>query len=169
MSMTDGHIYFDSNLFSEGRRPAVNPFISVTRVGKQTQSASKRSINRELLSFLTLYEKMRKFSHFGAEVTDSIKVTTETGNKLLIFFDQDPNAIIPSSVQVILLTLIWGGNIQDVNLKTLGQHRDKISEHYLNNLNYKKYIDDMINASSSFNDLILKVKSNLKYVYPFAR
>lgn len=169
MSMTDGHIYFDSNLFSEGRRPAVNPFISVTRVGKQTQSASKRSINRELLSFLTLYEKIRKFSHFGAEVTDSVKITSETGTKVLGFFDQDLNAIIPSSVQVILLTLIWGSNLEKTDIKSLSAHKDKITKHYESNLNYRIYIDNMIESSNSFNDLIMKVKKNLKYVYPLAR
>jgi F-type H+-transporting ATPase subunit alpha len=169
MSMTDGHIYFDSNLFSEGRRPAVNPFISVTRVGKQTQSASKRSINRELLSFLTLYEKMRKFSHFGAEVTDSVKITNETGTKLLGFFDQEPNVIISNNVQVILLTLIWGGNLEHTDAKSLAQHKEKISLHYETNLNYRKYINTMIESSTSFNDLILKVKTNMKYVYPLAK
>src|SRR3989344_6195922 len=64
MSMTDGHIYFDNNLFTEGRRPAVNPFLSVTRVGRQTQTELERTISRELISFLTLREKIENFAHF---------------------------------------------------------------------------------------------------------
>ena len=55
MSMTDGHLYFDSDMFTKGQRPAINPFLSVTRVGRQTQTPVQRQINREVLNFLTLF------------------------------------------------------------------------------------------------------------------
>ena len=55
MGMTDGHIFLDSNIYFQGRRPAVNLSLSVTRVGRQTQSALLRDINHELTAFLTTY------------------------------------------------------------------------------------------------------------------
>lgn len=166
ISMTDGHIFFDNNLFSEGRRPAVNPFLSVTRVGKQTQLSSKKSINREMLSFLTLFEKMRTYSHFGAEVTDSVRVTLDTGNKILAGFDQDLNLIIPSNVQAIFITLVWGGNIKETDAKTLGQYRSKIIQMYQGNLAYKAFIDGLVTNSQSFNALLLSVQKNVDKVFP---
>lgn len=166
MSMTDGHIYFDSNLFSEGRRPAINPFLSVTRVGKQTQSLSKRSINRELLSFMTLFEKLRNYSHFGAELTDSVKVTLNTGNKLLGIFEQDPNNIIPGNVQAILLTLVWGGKIQDTDPGKITEYRSKITNLYLNDPAYRKNVDDAINNTNTFNDLLLYIQNNIHEFLP---
>ena len=50
MSMTDGHIYFDNELFFKGRRPAINPFISVTRVGYQTQTSLRKEMWAALVS-----------------------------------------------------------------------------------------------------------------------
>lgn len=166
MAMTDGHIYFDSNLFSEGRRPAVNPFLSVTRVGKQTQSPSKRSINREMLSFLTLFEKLRNFSHFGAELTESVRVTLQTGSKILTTFDQDPNIIIPPNIQAILLTLVWSGNVKDEDMKKLNQYRAKLVAIYNTNPTYREYIDGIVLKAKSFNELLSQVQTNLMKIFP---
>lgn len=166
ISMTDGHIFFDNNLFSEGRRPAVNPFLSVTRVGKQTQLSSKRSINREMLSFMTLFEKMRTFSHFGAEVTDSVRVTLETGNKITAGFDQDLNLIIPSNVQAIFITLLWSGQIKETDAKTLSAYRSKLIQIYQENADYKTFIDGLIFKSQSFNALLMDVQKNIDKVFP---
>ncbi len=166
MSMTDGHIYFDSNLFAEGRRPAINPFLSVTRVGKQTQSASKRSINRELLSFMTLFEKLRNYSHFGAELTDSVKVTLNTGNKLLSIFEQDPNIIIPGNIQAIFLTLIWSGAINDTDPKKIFEDRSKLVTLYNTDPAYRKFADEAVNNTNTFNDLLLLVQNNLNQFLP---
>src|SRR3989344_4280664 len=67
ISMTDGHIFFDYKLFAEGRRPAVDPFLSVTRVGRQTLSGLKLEIGNTLLSFLKNTERLRTFVSFGEE------------------------------------------------------------------------------------------------------
>lgn len=166
MAMTDGHIYFDGNLFSEGRRPAVNPFLSVTRVGKQTQSNAKRSINREVLSFLTLFDKLRSFSHFGAELTDSVKITLQTGNKMITIFDQDSNLIIPSNVQALFITLIWGGGIKDSDPKIINQYKLKLLSLYEKDPNYKTNIDNMVSNSKSFNELLLRVQNNINHILP---
>lgn len=166
MSMTDGHIYFDSNLFAEGRRPAINPFLSVTRVGKQTQSASKRSINRELLSFMTLYEKMRNYSHFGAELTDSVKVTLQTGNKLLSIFEQDPDNVIPGNLQALFLTLVWGGHLKETDPKKISEYRRRLLSLYSSDATYRNQVDEAVNKTQSFNDLLLMVQNNLNIYFP---
>jgi F-type H+/Na+-transporting ATPase subunit alpha len=166
MSMTDGHIYFDNNLFSEGRRPAVNPFLSVTRVGKQTQSASKRSINRELLSFMTLFEKLRNYSHFGAELTDSVKITLNTGNKLMAIFDQDTNNIIPGNIQAIILALVWSGNVKEADTRKILDYRKDLVDLYSNEPSYRNYVDNAINKATSFNELLLLVQNNQADFFP---
>lgn len=162
MSMTDGHIYFDSNLFSQGRRPSINPFLSVTRVGRQTQAEAKRSISRELLTFLTLFDKMQNIVHFGSELTESVRVIIETGNKILQLFDQDANKIIPSNVQPIILSFLWGEDLRKMEVAKLIYIRDKMTEMYQKDLNYKKLIDDIVLQSNSFNDILAHVKKNAK-------
>jgi len=166
MSMTDGHILFDSSLFAEGRRPAINPFLSVTRVGKQTQSAVKRSINRELLSFLTLYEKLRNFSHFGAEATESVQVTNETGKRVLSLFDQEINSIIPSNIQIILLALLWAGHLKVTDTKDLVEYKNRFIKLYEANPSYKEFIDTMLDTCESFNELLSLINRNKAQVFP---
>jgi len=107
MSMTDGHLFFDHRLFSEGRRPAIDPFISVTRVGRQTQSRLKQQIARELTSFLRNMEKIHTFKSFGAEMSEQIRRSLEKEDRIIQFFDQTAYDSIPASIQIILFAFVW--------------------------------------------------------------
>ena len=160
MSMTDGHLFFDSNLFYQGRRPAVNPFLSVTRVGRQTQSEIKRSINRELTTFLTLYERVQNFVHFGSELNDTAKVTIDLGNKILRLFDQPSGQLIPSNVQVVVFTILWGSLLPTEGMDRLIERREKIIEKYNSDKSFKKTLDDFVDSSQSLNDLLGKIKKD---------
>lgn len=91
MSMTDGHIYFDQELFFKGVRPAVNVFLSVTRVGKQTQTQESRELGREILSLLKKNEQMARFLRFGPEVTDQVKDILKKGKMISTLFNQMPD------------------------------------------------------------------------------
>lgn len=159
MSMTDGHIYFDRNLFAQGRRPSVNPFLSVTRVGRQTQTNTKRNTSRELLAFLTLYEKMVTYSHFGAELTESARITIDTGKKILALFDQDIRLTIPNSVQIMLFCLIWGQIFTDAQIEKLTSIKTNMTFHYNKDEKYKAFVDNMIEESKTLNDLLNKVRT----------
>ena len=107
MGMTDGHIFFDSNLYYKGVRPAINISFSVTRVGKQTQSPLMKEVNHELSLLLSSYNKMQSLSHFGGEVSQEVKDTLDTGNKIYKFFDQDYSIVVPLEIQLVLLSMIW--------------------------------------------------------------
>lgn len=107
MSMTDGHIFYDSNAYFNGRRPAIEPLLSVTRVGKQAQSSLKREINHEVSVFLSEYERSLNYSHFGAELSQKIKDVIKKGDLLYKFFDQNYSELFPEAVQFILFALIW--------------------------------------------------------------
>ncbi|KKR85802.1 MAG: ATP synthase subunit alpha [Candidatus Woesebacteria bacterium GW2011_GWB1_41_10] len=93
MSMTDGHLYFDSDLFFAGRRPAVNVFLSVTRVGKQTQTPEMRDLGREILLLLKKNEEMSRFLKFGPEVTPQVAEVLKKGKALYEIFNQMPEEL----------------------------------------------------------------------------
>jgi F-type H+/Na+-transporting ATPase subunit alpha len=160
MSMTDGHIYFDSGLFTAGRRPSVNPFLSVTRVGRQTQSDSARSISRELLSFLTLYDKMQNVVHFGSELTANVLTILVTGDKILQLFDQATESVVPPNVQAITLSLLWGDDFKKLEISKLIYYKNKISQQYQTDPKYKKMIDDLVLTSNSFNQILDKIRKD---------
>lgn len=158
MSMTDGHLYFDTNLFSQGRRPSINPFLSVTRVGMQTQSSLKRSINRELIRFLSLYERMQIFVHFGAETNETTKTTIKTGEKVLKFFDQAAAVIIPENIAIVFFTLLWT-NVIDENAIL---YKQKAISLYKDGGSFSDLVDGLVKNANSLNELIDSVTSKNK-------
>lgn len=155
MGMTDGHIFFDSDLYYKGRRPAINVSLSVTRVGRQTQTPLKLEINHEITAFLAQYEKIQTFSHFGAELSDKIKTILKTGQKLQALFDQHYTLIVPEGVQIIMLSLIWLHALNDLDDEALAELRKKLTDIYLDE-NKNKMFREIMN-SENFHDLLLKV------------
>lgn len=130
MSMTDGHILFDRLLFAEGRRPAVDPFLSVTRVGFQTQSALKLEIGRTLLAFLRSVEKLHNFTSFGSELGEHIKRALHKEERILKFFDQTVYDHLPSSLQLFLFGMVWSERWVDNTPQEIGRQIQKIIYSY---------------------------------------
>jgi len=155
MSITDGHIYFDEELFVQGVRPAVNYFLSVTRVGRQTQTKLKWSVARELTSFLSQLEKTQSFIHFGAEINQGIKSTLAMGEKLIYgFFNQESDYVIESNLQILLFTLIWSQIVQAKTPQEVRTQCRKIADKYHADAGYRKIVDDMMGACEDLNKLL---------------
>jgi len=157
MGITDGHLFFDSNIFYRGRRPAVNTLLSVSRVGKQTQKPYKRELTRELNAFFALYEKMQTLSHFGSELKQEVKDILAKGDNLLTFFEQDYRVIIPEDIQVIVFCLIWLGFVGGIKQQLISLEYD---------LNEQKQNKDVVQVfaeileAQSFGELLHNVTSN---------
>lgn len=164
MSITDGHIYFDKDLFEQGRRPSVNYFLSVTRVGRQTQTKLRWGVNRELSSFLTLLEKTQRFIHFGAEVNEGIKATMSMGFKLLGFFDQPMGQVVPVNMQILLYCLIWVGSLTGDNSSSLRYAVDKSINLYHKDADFKSMVDELVAKTDDFNVLLGKVSASGKNI-----
>jgi F0F1-type ATP synthase alpha subunit len=162
MSITDGHIYFDQDLYRSGKRPAINYFLSVTRVGRQTQTKVRWGINRELSSFMVLHSKTERFIHFGAEINEGIKSTLEMGKNINFFFDQSLEEILSINVQVILFTLIWTGILKEESEGKIKFYITQSQKLYDKDPSFKSMIDEIINASADFNQLLGKVSAKYK-------
>jgi F-type H+-transporting ATPase subunit alpha len=160
MSITDGHIFFSQDIFEAGRRPSVDYFLSVTRVGRQTQSKLRWGANRELSSFLTLLEKTEKFVHFGAEVNEGIRSTISMGEKIKSFLNQPMGIVYPINVQVFVFSLIWTGVLGKISPSDVERLRDKTANLYISNAQVKTMIDQLIDASPEFNTLLGKIGAN---------
>ncbi len=159
MSITDGHIFFDKDLFAEGRRPAVNYFLSVTRVGRQTQTKLRWGLNRELNELLSLFDKAQRFAHFGAEVSEGIKTTMDMGDKILKFFDQPMGKIMQLNVQMVIFSLIWVGALKEHNEAKLRYVVEKAIQSYEVDPGFRSTVDKLVSSSQDFNDLLGKVSS----------
>lgn len=158
MGMTDGHIFFDSNIYYRGRRPAVNVSLSVTRVGRQASSALLRSINREITAFLALYEKMQNLSHFGAELTETVKHVLRTGDMIYKFFEQNYNIVVPLQIQIILFSTLWLTIVDDISIDKITQYRQNLMNSYYNP-DVQQFLREIIKVNT-FNDLLGNINRN---------
>lgn len=142
MGMTDGHIFFDTNAYNEGKRPAINIPTSVTRVGKQTQTKLKKDITTKLNSFLASYIKMESYSHFGAELSDSVKTALARGANIYYLFDQHYGTTVPVTIQLIMFGLIWSDYLNGKNKDEIHDIRKKMIDAY-ENAEVKTFLDEL--------------------------
>ena len=158
MSMTDGHLFFDHRLFAEGRRPAIDPFISVTRVGRQTQSRVKQQIARELTSFLRNMEKIHTFKSFGAEMSEQIRRSLEKEDRIIQFFDQTAYDTISPSIQIILFALAWSDLWREKPKSDIRFMIQKIIFMSETKPEIKKRADDFVAGLDSLDSLLTRIK-----------
>lgn len=107
IGITDGHLLFDSRLSAIGRKPAIDIFLSVTRVGKQTKDPLSRELVIQLTAFFSKVEKMRNLTQFGAELLEQTKLMLQKTDKLYKLINQPLYQVIPTQVQLALLLLVW--------------------------------------------------------------
>ena len=164
MSMTDGHIFFDIDLYSQGKRPAVNPFLSVTRVGHQTQTPLQRDVSRELSSFLVSYERMKQFMHFGAEVGETAKNILSLGSRIDLFFNQSGAKTIEINSSILIMAGLWAGIWSETKLEDLKGEIEQITLSYATDDNFKKSVDALIEKSKTFSEIITTLRRDSQII-----
>ncbi len=167
MSITDGHVFFDTSLFDMGRRPAINYFLSVTRVGRQTQTKLRWAVSRELLSFLSLYDRTQDFIHFGAEINEGITSTLNMGDKILSFFNQPMGHVLDINLQIVLFSLVWVGALSGEDSTQIRVIFEKAVMSYEKNEQFKKKVDDLVATSDDLNVLLGKISGSLPEIMSY--
>ena len=109
ISMSDGHTLFDLETFYKGIRPAVNIGLSVSRVGKQTQTKLQKYVASELRSMLAQYEEAKNFVRFGAELTDSTKALFLKGTIFEELVKQDLSTYLRREQQLMIMLALLDG------------------------------------------------------------
>ncbi len=158
MSITDGHIFFDTEIFNRGRRPAVNPYLSVTRVGEQAQGVLVKDIGRGISRFLVQYQKLRDLAHFGADFEQRVKDDLSLGNRIFSFFDQQGKYLMPINVSALVVALIWVGFWKRTREVIMKYQVESILKKYNENQKFKSKIDILISTNTKF-DLFTKAVS----------
>ncbi len=105
ISITDGQIYLESELFHAGIRPAVNVGLSVSRVGRSAQYNAMKAVSGSLRLEVAQYRDLAVFAQFGADVDDTTRALLAKGANITEFLKQSKETIHPLSTQVALLTL----------------------------------------------------------------
>lgn len=157
MGMTDGHILFDVDIYNKGYRPAINIPLSVTRVGRQTQSKLLRSISVEVLSILSQFTKIQSMSHLGSELSGESVRILQKGEALQLMIRQE-RTIIPRDVQVILFGIIWLNLAALTNTTQYSTLLKKLMDYYETSPG-RELIQNLI-TSESLSDYLLALKKD---------
>lgn len=103
ISITDGQIFLDSELFNEGQRPAVNVGLSVSRVGGSAQSKLMKQVAASLRTKLAQYRELQDFTQFGTDIDEVTKRTLDSGKKLTATLKQGRYAPLDNWKQALIL------------------------------------------------------------------
>ncbi len=126
ISMSDGHTLFDLETFYKGIRPAVNIGLSVSRVGKQTQSKLQKEVASKLRTMLAEYGEAKNFVRFGAELTDKTKQLFLRGTIFEELIKQDLNTHLKIEEQLMVMLSLLGGSFDEIPLKQVVTRRDEM-------------------------------------------
>ena len=119
ISITDGQIYLESELFHSGIRPAINTGLSVSRVGRAAQYKSMRKVSGLLRIELAQYKEMAISARFGSDIDSGTKKTLENGERLTAILNQDKNKPYSPGEEALLLLGYRSGSFDSVEPRNM--------------------------------------------------
>jgi F-type H+-transporting ATPase subunit alpha len=125
ISITDGQIFLESNLFNAGIRPAINVGISVSRVGGNAQIKSMKKVAGTLKLDQALYREMEAFSKFGGDLDAATKLVLDKGARNVEILKQGQFQPFPVEKQVAIIYLGTQGLLRDVPVKRIKEFEDQ--------------------------------------------
>ena len=130
ISITDGQIFLDTELYNEGQRPAINVGLSVSRVGGSAQTKLMKQVSANLRTKLAQYRELVGFVQFGAEVDAETAKTIETGKRLTEALKQARYKPLADKYQALLLLAISEGYSDDVSVENLPVFEEKLYKYF---------------------------------------
>jgi proton translocating ATP synthase F1 alpha subunit len=129
ISITDGQIYLESELFYKGIRPAINVGLSVSRVGASAQCKPLRKLSSTLRIDLAQYNQALTFAQFGGEIDEATQYILTRGQVLTELFQQESNK--PVSVEKLILSLFTAteGYLDEVNPTKIAEIQESLSKY----------------------------------------
>ncbi len=128
ISITDGQIYLESNLFNAGVRPAINVGISVSRVGGNAQIKAMKKVAGTLKLDLAQYRELEAFAKFGSDLDQSTLKTLAKGARLVELLKQGQYAPIPVERMVVSIYLGTNGYMDDVPIADIKRFEKEVLE-----------------------------------------
>jgi len=114
ISITDGQIFLETNLFHSGIRPAVNVGTSVSRVGGSAQIKAMSKVSGTLRLDLSQYYELQAFAQFGSDLDKATRAKLERGQRIVEILKQDEHQPMPVEKQVVSLYTVTRGHLDDI-------------------------------------------------------
>ena len=129
ISITDGQIYLESELFNAGVRPAVNPGISVSRVGGNAQIKAMKKVAGTLKLDYSQYRELQSFAQFGSDLDKDTKERLAKGERIVEVLKQDQNSPLEVEEQVVIIYAVINNFLKDIAVDKIKQYQDDLLDH----------------------------------------
>ncbi|MBS0032668.1 MAG: F0F1 ATP synthase subunit alpha [Candidatus Baumannia cicadellinicola] len=126
ISITDGQIFLESSLFNAGIRPAVNPGISVSRVGSAAQTKIIKTVSSGIRTTLAQYRELEAFSQFASDLDEVTRKQINYGKKVTELLKQKQHMPMSVSQQALVLFAAEQGYLEDINLKKINDFETQL-------------------------------------------
>jgi F-type H+/Na+-transporting ATPase subunit alpha len=138
ISITDGQIFLEAELFYSGIRPAINAGLSVSRVGGAAQWKAMKKVAGTIRINLANYRELESFAQFGSDLDASAKKRLERGRKTVEILKQDVHELIDMPTQILTVYALSEGHMDDLNIEQVKQLESEINQAlHMNNLGKK--------------------------------
>jgi F-type H+-transporting ATPase subunit alpha len=159
ISITDGQIFLEADLFYSGIRPAINVGTSVSRVGGSAQTKAMRKVAGRLRLELAQYRELEAFSQFGSELDQATQSTLARGERMVATLNQPQYKPWPHAEQVVALYAGINGWLDHVPVPQVPRFQDELREHLRSEGTIYKSIEE---TSDLGDDLVKKLDAELE-------
>ena len=129
ISITDGQIFLETELFHSGVRPAVNPGISVSRVGGNAQIKAMKKVSGTLKLEYSQFRELQSFSQFGSDLDKDTKERLAKGERIVEILKQGQNSPVAVENQVIIIYAVINNYLKDIPLEKVGDFERDLYKH----------------------------------------
>ena len=131
ISITDGQIFLESELFHSGVRPAVNPGISVSRVGGNAQIKAMKKVSGTLKLLYSQYRELQGFAQFGSDLDADTKARLEQGARIVEVLKQNRNSPIAVELQVAIIYAVVNNMLREIPTADVHRFEEELFEYLI--------------------------------------
>ena len=129
ISITDGQIFLESELFHSGVRPAVNPGISVSRVGGNAQIKAMKKVSGKLKLLYSQYRELQSFAQFGSDLDADTKARLDQGARIVEVLKQGRNTPIAVELQVAIIYAVVNNMLKEIEVADVSRFESELFEY----------------------------------------
>ena len=145
ISITDGQIFLETELFHAGIMPAINPGISVSRVGGSAQLKAMKKVSGELKLLYSQFRELQAFAQFGSDLDADTKARLALGERIVEVLKQKRNAPVRVGCQVAIVYAVINGYLNEIPVKSVPEYEQRLFT-YLEN----KYQELLVRFESNY-------------------
>jgi F-type H+-transporting ATPase subunit alpha len=128
ISITDGQIYLETDLFYQGMRPAISVGLSVSRVGSAAQLKAMKQVAGQLKGDLAQFRELAAFAQFGSELDAKTQAQIDRGKRIMEIFKQPQYSPIPVGTQVAVIWSVQNGYLDNVPVTRVKEFQSRLTE-----------------------------------------